>query len=996
MRYGMLLAGTCLAVALPGSAEAQGTLTGTITEAESGTPVVGAEITLIEMNMGANSLDGGLFEIVDIPAGTHDVEVQLLGYQAERRQVTIVDGDATQLDIALMVSVVELEGLVAVGTRARPRTVTESPVPVDVIPAADIVRQGDSDFANLLRNVVPSFNVNTQPISDAATFARPANLRGLAPDHTLVLVNGKRRHRTAVITWYGNGLADGSQGPDIALIPGIAVEQAEVLRDGASAQYGSDAIAGVMNFVLKNDRSGGSIEVKSGANILGKTSELFEEGTVPGDGEMYTLSGNVGLPLGKTGFANLAGEFGNAWATDRSVQRNDATALIGAGNTSVRSPAMVWGSPRVTDDMKLWGNMGYVFGSEKQFYSHGNYASKQVEGGFYFRNPGTRSGVFGTSMDSTLVDGTPVVDPENPDDTLQVPILLVGDMLDAADGVLDGSAGCPAVRIDGNGVVLDKDALAQVLGDANCFHFRKLFPGGFTPQFGAHVLDASMVVGIKGAGDRLSWDVSASWGKSNMDFYMYNTVNASLGPDQPCADESRDLSHVVPTDQGCTPWFDPGVYDQQETNLNLDLSYALSERLNIAGGGEWRNERFVIVEGDEESWTEGPLASQGFTPGSNGFTGFGPLTALDTARSNFAAYMDMEYQGVDDKWLVDLAGRFEQFSDFGSTVNGKLAARVSVSEQLGLRTSASTGFRAPTPGQQNAFNVSTIYDPAIMDLTNNGTIPSTSPLALEFGGEQLKPEKSVNFALGGVYDDGPLSLSMDFFRVVVSDRLTTSVDKQLTPEEIQQLIDDDIIREGGVLARFRFFINDFSTTTTGIDLVGAYEIRGAGGSTTTWSSAWNWTSTVVTKFNETTLDERRIRILEEGLPNVRGNVAVNRTFSGGMRFLARASYWGGYFDGEQPYYDPDDPHYSPGDPEYDADDPKKLKTIDYPARILVDVEAARTFADKWTLTVGAQNVLNTYPEEYPGAAAGVGNTYGQFTPFGFNGGFYYTRLGYSW
>ena len=961
MRPRIFLIGTLVALAHPGVAVAQGTLEGTVTATATGAAIVGAQVSLADLNMAASTLEGGSYEISDIPAGTHEVVIGLIGYQAARLEVVITDGERTRLDVALTVEVIELGGLVAVGSRAKPRTVTESPVPVDVIRTGEIVNQGDTDFANLIRNVVPSFNVNIQPISDAATFARPANLRGLAPDHTLMLVNGKRRHRTAVITWYGNGLADGSQGPDIALISGLALEQAEVLRDGASAQYGSDAIAGVMNFVLKNRRSGGSIELKTGGNIIGTTSELFEEGTVPGDGEMYTLSGNVGLPLGETGFLNLTGEFGNAWATDRSTQRDDATALIAAGNTSVRAPAMVWGAPRVTNDIKLWANMGYLLGGQKQIYSHGNYASKQVEGGFYFRNPGTRSGVFGT---------------RNADDER---ILLVGDMLDAADGVLDGSAGCPEVRVDDNGVVLDKAALAQVLGDANCFNFRKLFPGGFTPQFGAYVLDASVVAGIKGAGDRLSWDVSASWGKSNMDFYMYNTVNASLGPDQPCADGSRELSHVVP-DQKCTPWFDPGTYDQQETNLNLDLSYEVSDQINIAGGGEWRNERFVIVEGDEESWTEGPLANQGFTPGSNGFTGFGPLTKLDTARSNFAAYADVELQDVDNKWLVDLAGRFEQFSDFGTTVNGKLAARVSVSEQLGLRTSASTGFRAPTPGQQNAFNVSTIYDPAIMDLTNNGTIPSTSALALKFGGKQLKPEKSFNLALGAVYDDGPLSLSMDFFRINVSDRLTTSVDKQLTPEEIEQLIKDGIIREGGVLARFRFFINDFATTTTGIDLVGAYEIRGAGGSTTTLSSAWNWTATEVTEFNDATLDDRRIRILEQGLPNIRGNVAANHVLPGGTRFLVRGSYWGGYYDGEQPYYDPAKPD----------------TTIDYPARILFDVEAAHTIASKWTVTLGAQNVLNTYPEEYPGAAGGVGNRFGQFTPFGFNGAFYYTRLGYSW
>ncbi|MDE0474487.1 MAG: TonB-dependent receptor, partial [Gammaproteobacteria bacterium] len=641
-------------------------------------------------------------------------------------------------------------------------------------------------------------------------------------------------------------------------------------------------------------------------------------------------------------------------------QRNDALALLASGNSSVRAPAQVWGAPQVSNELKLWANMGYLFNDNLQLYSHGNYVSKQVEGGFYFRNPGTRSGVFGTRN----ADGER--------------ILLIGDMLDARDGVLDGSAGCPEVRVDDDGVVLDQGALDQVLADPDCFTFQKLFPGGFTPQFGSYLLDASAVAGLKGASGDLSWDASASWGRSNLDFYMYNTVNASLGPDQPCADASRDISFVVP-DQPCTPWFNPGIYDQQETNFNADLSYALNERTNLAGGAEWRNERFEIIRGSTESWTEGPLATQGFTPGSNGFTGFGPLTEGAWNRNNFAAYGDLEVREPEGAWTFGAAGRVERFSDFGTTVNGKLAGRVSASENLGLRASVSTGFRAPSPGQQNAFNISTIYDPAIMDLTNNGTIPSTSPLAREFGGEPLKPETSVNLALGTVYDDGPFSLSLDFFQIRVSDRLTTSADRELTPAEIEQLIAQDIIRPGGVLARFRFFINDFATRTDGIDLVGAYDVRGAGGSTTTFSSAWNWTRTTVTDFNPNTLTSHRIRILEQGLPGVRGNLAMNHAFTGGSRLLVRASYWGGYFDGEQPYYE--------SNPE---------NTMDYPARILFDVEASRKLAERWTLTAGAQNLLNTYPEEYPGAAAGVGNRFGQFTPFGFNGGFYYTRLGYSW
>ncbi len=956
-RYGCIATILLLFATFPTTGHAQGSLEGTIRDDATNQGVAGAQVFISTLAIGSLSSNDGSFQIGGIPAGTHIVEIQLIGYATERQEVTITDGQVTQLDVAISQEAIALGGIVAIGTRARPRTVTESAVPVDVIPSAEIINQGDNDFANLLRNVVPSFNVNIQPISDAATFARPANLRGLAPDHTLILVNGKRRHRTAVITWYGNGLADGSQGPDIALIPGMALEQAEVLRDGASAQYGSDAIAGVMNFVLNNNRSGGALEIKTGAHLLSQTGVPFQDDPIPGDGEMYSIAGNIGLPLGETGFLNLTGEYGNANPTDRSVQRNDALALVGAGNQHVRTPAQIWGSPQVSDEIKLWANTGYLFSDALSFYGHGNYVSKQVEGGFYFRNPNTRSGVFATS------------------NAAGESILLVGDMLDARDGVLDGSANCPEVRVSG-GVVSDRTALSQILDDPNCFTFQEIFPGGFTPQFGAYVLDASAVAGLRGTRGRLDWDASAAWGKSNMDFYMYNTVNASLGPDQPCSDQGASIA--VPN-QPCTPYFHPGIYDQQEVNFNADVSYAVNERVNVAGGAEWRNERFEIFQGDQASWTEGPLATQGFTPGSNGFTGFGPLTKGAWNRSNFAGYGDLEFRDPAGAWTFGVAGRVENFSDFGTTVNGKVAARATVSEGFALRGSASTGFRAPTPGQQNAFNISTIYDPEIMDLTNNGTIPSTSLLAREFGGEALTPEKSVNMALGAVLERGRFSLSTDFFQINLNDRLTTSADRKLTPAEIDQLVANGIIRPGGVLARFRFFINDFATRTRGIDLVAAYQMEGANGSTTNITSAWNWTSTQVTDFNSNTLTGTRIRILEEGLPNVRGNVAINHTLPNGLRALARASYWGGYYDGEQPYYVSD-----------------SSNTIDYPARVLFDVEGAYSLTENWTLTAGAQNVLDTTPEEYPGAADGVGNRYGQFTPFGFNGAYLYGKLGYRW
>ena len=273
------------------------------------------------------------------------------------------------------------ETVVVVGTRAEPRSVTESPVPVDAIQATDLVSQGLVTLQDQLRTLVPSFNVNMQPISDASTVVRPAMLRNLAPDHTLVLVNGKRRHRSSIIDWHGgNGVAFGSQGADLSAIPAVALRQVEVLRDGAAAQYGSDAIAGVMNFLLKDAREGGSVEFTTG---------LYGE---QWDGQTATFAGNVGLPLGQTGFANLSLEYGGSGATDRSIRRTDVETLVGTGAfNDINEPAQIWGSPDVDNDLKAFGNFGHLFANGTQFYAHTNYASKTVVGGFFFRTH-TRGG----------------------------------------------------------------------------------------------------------------------------------------------------------------------------------------------------------------------------------------------------------------------------------------------------------------------------------------------------------------------------------------------------------------------------------------------------------------------------------------------------------------------------------------------------------------------------------------------------------------------------
>ena len=843
-------------------------------------------------------------------AGPHSVVVSAPGFATAIEEVAESEGTVTiELQVQSVSEVINVQA--NVGTRALPRTVTESVVPIDVISSNDLVGRGDTDIADQLRTVLPSYNVNAQPVGDAARIVRPATLRGLAPDHTLILVNGRRRHRSAIITWLGGGFADGAQGPDISVIPSIALRQVEVLRDGASAQYGSDAIAGVMNFRLKDDSSGGSLEFRTGRFIAG-------------DGGTHTISGNLGLPLGPAGFANLSVEYGNSGDTSRSVQRTDAAALIRSGNTHVADPAQIWGSPKIDDDFKFWGNFGRVF-NKVQLYGHTNYASRRVTGGFFFRNPNTRAAVFSADAGETL---------------------LIGDVLDAQDGILDGSANCPEVPVV-NGVPR-QETLSRVFLDPGCFSFQEIFPGGFTPQFGGERTDASVVAGLRGqAAGRMVWDASISQGYSAVDFFIFNTVNASLGP-------------TTPTD------FDPGLYRQQDRGFNLDLSYAVNERVHLAGGGEWREEHFEIGLGQRESWEIGPYAPQGFSAGSNGFPGFSPIAAGQWSRSNIALYGDVELRGNVGKWAVATAARFEDFEDFGATLNGKLAGRYQLTQDWALRGSVSSGFRAPTPGQQNAFNVSTRYDLRLMDLVNDGIIPSTSRVAHLRGGRLLEPERSINYSLGAVIDRGPLKFTVDYFRIDLSNRLALTRSFVLSPEEAENLIAEGVTSARN-LQNFRFFTNDFETRTQGIDLVVTYKPAALSGDTT-FDFLFNHTDTEVTEFNRDVLDTERIRRLQKAVPGTRWNFTMHHGLSR-WRLLGRLSYYGDWYDS------------------------RDVRV--YNGEYLFDFEASYPLSESITFTVGVQNLFDNQPQENPNASA-TGNRYSAYTPFNYNGAFYYVRLGYNW
>ncbi len=811
--------------------------------------------------------------------------------------------------------VIELEEQVVIGSRARPRSVIDSAVPIDTIRGDELAKQGVTDLQDLFRNLVPSYNVNLQPISDAGTVVRPANLRGLAPDHTLVLVNNKRRHRAAVIHWLGNGLADGAQGPDLSAIPAIALKQVEVLRDGASAQYGSDAIAGVINFQLKDSHEGGSFEFKP---------SIYQYG----DGRQYAIAGNIGLGS-KATWTNLSLEYGGADPTIRSVQRDDAKALEDAGNISVRNPAQIWGQPIVEGDLKFFANYGSVLTDNIDFYGHANYASKRVEGGFFFRNPNTRSGVFSTDGGETLLVGS-----------------LTGEDY-------------PNIPITNHKP--DPVELAKVFNDPNLFTFQEMFPGGFTPRFGANTVDSSILVGVKGTAlesmltSGLGWDLSGYFGRHHADFFIFNTVNASLGPD-------------TPTD------FDPGDYIQTDYNVNFDVTYPLSDMLFFASGLEYRNEGFEVLEGQRESYQIGPLAGQGFSAASNGFSGFSQIAAGEWNRYNYAAYLESEIRPL-KHWLVGLAVRGEDFEDFGQTLNYKVATNIGITDFLEdanmiandqmilkFRGSYSTGFRAPTPGQQNTFNVTTEFNFERDDLVNNGTIPSTNPAAAEVGGKPLEPETSNNFTSGFTFEVRDINLTVDLFDIRMKDRLALSQDFELTEDQKEKLLDAGVTSAAN-LQEFRFFTNDFDTTTQGIDIVLTVPVPN--GDVT---AVYNRTETTVTDHNPETLDDLRIKELEENLPRQRASLTATQSITSQWSVLGRGSYFGDWYDSE------DDETYT--------------------GKLLFDAETSYMAASGIIITLGVQNLLNTYPDENP-KSGNIGNQYGQFSPFGFNGAFWYAKFGYT-
>jgi len=823
----------------------------------------------------------------------------------------------------------EVERIAVVGSRGAPRSVNDSPVPVDLIGGEELAKGGNTDMLELVKGTVPSFNVQSNPISDAASLVKPANLRGLSADSTLILVNGKRRHRASVIALLGGGINDGAQGPDISVIPSAALKQVEILRDGAAAQYGSDAIAGVMNFVLKDSDEGGNLTLRHGS--------YYE-----GDGDTTEVSGNIGLPLSANGFANLSFQYKTADATSRSVQRPDAAGLIAAGNTSVSDLPQIWGSPEIDDDLTVFGNFGLDLGNDKEAYMFANFSERDIRGGFYFRNPHTRGGVYSNDGGSTL---------------------LVGDL----DGVDNGIA-CPTVNIT-SGNVLTQDDYALIADEStavgqNCFAFNEILPGGFTPNFGGNIVDTALTMGTRGEiNETLRYDISGTVGFNESSYIIFDTLNPSLGAASP-----RD--------------FNPGKHTQLEKSFNIDLvkelDVGLDDMLVIAGGYEWHSESFEVTAGNEESFVAGPLTEQGFGIGSNGFPGFKPSAAGKFSRQNYAVYIDVEAQYTEN-FLMGYALRYEDYSSFGDTTNYKITAQYNVTDEFSLRGSLSTGFRAPTVGQANYSNVQTNLSDGV--LSDSALLPPTNPVAVELGATELTPEESESYAFGAVWDINGFYFTLDYYNIQVEDRISQSAKVSLT-EANKAALKADGVPNVDSIQQVSFFTNDFDTTTQGIDFVANYSTSLMDGDTT-FALAYNWNETEVDRYTEVTGDFKVSR-LENDLPNHRATFTWSQGWED-ISLFTRVNYYG---------------EYQGVHVDYDA----TVNTGD--AAVTVDAEISYFVNDDITISLGAQNLFDqdateiNFTPEGSAACGGCqnnnwGGVYYETSPFGFNGGFYYLKASYN-
>ena len=769
-----------------------------------------------------------------------------------------------------------IEEIVVIGSRKRGRSAAESTAPIDVISGETFGLVGNTaDITENLRVNVPSYNASIAS-GDGDTFVRPTSLRGLAPDQTLVMVNGKRRHRAALIAEFVPSAGKGAHGPNIGMLPGIAFKRVEILRDGASAQYGSDAIAGVINFVTRDASEGGELRVQYGQFYEGEQS--------------YAVAGNVGLSIGAAGFLNLSAEYTENDALSRGIQRASAQALIDAGVPGVGADSPFDDAPLVHtwgraygENLRLFFNAGIEAGANATLYAQGNYSDTFNRYRFFYRGP-------------------------------------------------------------------DHITLRTLRDE---FGFTGL-PGGFTPFFDGDQGDSSIAGGLRGelAGGLL-FDLSVGYGHNRIDFVLNNTINQSLGLGADGNPAQRD--------------FDVGDLEQEEVTLNADFSRQFTDTVHLALGAEWREETFIVIAGEPSSW---------LGAGSSGFKGFEPQNAGEFARDNYALYAEVE-QDVTDAILAQYALRYEDFSDFGGTINGKVAARYNISDRFALRAALSTGFHAPTPGQANIQKISTTFDNDLGLQVESGTVPPSHPLALAAGGSPLTEEKSINLSVGFVTDIGEATtLTADLYRIEVQDRIFKT----------QNLPTIDPVT--GVGSNVQFFTNALDLGVTGLDLVltAAFD-WGYGGLGTTVTAAYNHSEVKVDNQKAINgvlpVSEASVEDIEESYPQDRLTVTATTSAGTNWDFLARINYFGAHYDerGRIGGVDGGPPTQKVG------------------STVFVDLEFSYRLDECWRLTLGASNAFDEYVDVVgpPNAnRQNVGLLYPRRTAANFEGGSWYLRANYVW
>jgi iron complex outermembrane recepter protein len=826
----------------------------------------------------------------------------------------------------------DLEQIVVTGTRREGQSPTETLSPISVLSGEALDEQATYDMTEALPKLAPSLNTQRFPIADGTSFIRPVTLRNLSPDHTLVLVNGSRRHRSPLVNLQFAPLGtvnQGAQAVDFAALPAAAIDRIEVLRDGASAQYGSDAIAGVINVILK--------DANEGLTLSGQTGEYFE-----GDGTRTTIAANAGFGLTENGFLNVTAEYSSSDQTSRGVPHADCgpvAAAAGADAVPLDGLCQRWGDPEV-DVLKFFVNSAIDVSEAIELYGQAGYSDNETLSDFFYRNPvlPPSAGVAGRSTLIVDLNGDFIPD--------AAPQALVDDITAAG---LNPSDYLTADAGSASGFVL-----------LNPIH--TLFPGGYNPDFGADLQDISVVAGIRGdiAGGLLwdAWDLRVRWAEAEAEYTLSDTINPSLGGLSPTS-------------------FRPGTLTQEETGINADLVKelevgGLSSPLNLAYGLEWRDETYEIGAGDPASRTAGPAFIYGV--GSDGFQGFPVESGGSFSSDSIAGYVDVETD-LTDRLSAGAAIRYEDYDEFGNTFDWKLSGRMQVTDTFALRATVNTGFRAPTPGQINTLNVTTTADTS-GNLIPSGTYPVGHPVALTLGSTPLTPEESTSYTVGAIFQ--PLdntSITLDYYDISIEDRLALLGPNVITAADVPALtaagVENAALLVGSSAS---FFANAFDSDVSGVDLVVTSDFE-LGPGFLTVDLRHNYNQQEVSNVVPNTINASRVFDLENQVPEQRTILTFDyqtEGLFGGYVRLNRYGSWkstGGLF--------------SPGD----ASD-----VSSYGAEILVDVEAQFRFAEIFTIAVGGENVFDTEPDlEQDPVLQFLGVEQALTSPFGFNGGFWYVR-----